>query len=176
MTHVDWVIVGFVAFMALVGLRRGLIGSVLSLAGLAAGAVIGSRVAPHVLAHTTAAHYSALVGMGGAIVGAVVLQMVARMAAGFFRAGLRLAPPLHLLDSLGGLAAGAVSGLTLAWVAGAVVTQIPGHSSWKSDAHASKVLHRLNQVAPPHDVLKLKAALLLRLPDSGTLEVGNADG
>src|SRR5581483_10484435 len=163
MTHVDWGIVGFAAFTALIGFRRGLIGTALSLAGLAAGAVFGARVAPHVLAHTTAAHYSALVGLGGAIVGAVVLQMAARMVAGFFRAGLRLAPPLHLLDSLGGLAAGAAWGLALAWVAGAVVTQIPGHSTWKSDAHASKVLHRLNEMAPPSDVLRLRATLFERL-------------
>jgi membrane protein required for colicin V production len=162
MTHVDWGIVGFVVFTALVGLRRGLIGTVLSLAGLAAGAVVGARVAPHFLAHTTASHYSSLVGLGGAIVGAIVLQVAARMVAGFFRAGLRLAPPLHLLDSLGGLVAGAAWGLVLVWVAGAVVTQIPDHSKWKTDAHTSKVLHRLNAIAPPHDVLKLRASLFER--------------
>jgi uncharacterized membrane protein required for colicin V production len=164
MTTIDWVIVGFAAFTGLVGLRRGLIGTVLSLAGLAAGAVIGARIAPHLLAHTAASHYSALVGLGGAIVGAMVLQAVAGIVAGFFRAGLRLAPPLRLLDSLGGLVAGAAWGLVLAWVVGAVAVQVPGHPTWERDVHRSKVLRRLDKIAPPHDLLKLRASLLDRLP------------
>jgi len=161
MTTVDWVIVGFAAFTALMGFRRGLVGTLLSFAGLAAGAVIGARVAPHLLAHTTASHYSALVGLGGAIAGALVLQVVAGIVGSFFRAGLRLAPPLHLLDSLGGFVVGAVWGLALAWVVGAVATQVPGHTKWAREARQSKVLHRLNEIAPPRDVLRLRASLLL---------------
>ena len=49
MTRLDWIIVGFAAFTALMGYRRGLVRAALSLAGLAAGAVIGARIAPHVL-------------------------------------------------------------------------------------------------------------------------------
>jgi len=160
MTTIDWVIVGFAAFTGLVGLRRGLVATVLSFAGLAAGAVIGARVAPHVLAHTAASHYSALVGLGGAVVGALLLQAVTGLAGSLFRTGLRLAPPLRMLDSLGGLVAGAAWGLALAWVVGAVLTQVPGHPSWKRDARRSKVLHRLDQIAPPRDVLRLRASLL----------------
>ena len=163
MSTLDWVIVGFAVFTGLVGFRRGLVQTMLSLAGLAAGAVIGARVAPHILAHTTANHYSALIGLGGALVGAVVLQFAATIIGRLFRAGLHLAPPLRLLDSLGGLAAGAVWGLALAWVAGAVATQVPDHPRWKREAHQSKVLHRLNEIAPPHDVLRLRASLLERL-------------
>ena len=164
MTRVDWVIVGFVVVTALLGFRRGLLKTVLSLAGFAAGAVVGARVAPRVLAHSTSSHYSALIGLGGAVVLAIVFQLVAGMVAGFFRASLRLAPPLRLLDSLGGLAAGAVWGLVLAWVVGAVALQIPGHPNWARDARRSEVLHRLDKIVPPHDVLKLRASLVDRLP------------
>src|SRR4051812_208080 len=158
MTTLDWIIVGFASFTALLGYRRGLVRTVLSLAGLALGAIVGARVAPHVL--TWAGHYAPLVG---ALFGAVVFQLVAAIVGGMFRAGLRLAPPLRLLDSLGGLAAGAVWGLVLAWVAGAVVAQVPAHPQWKRDAHQSKVLHRLNEIAPPHDVLRLRASLVARI-------------
>ena len=58
-------------------------------------------------------------------------------------------------------AAGVAWVLTLAWVAGAVATQIPGHPQWEREAHRSKVLHRLNALVPPGEVLRLRAALLL---------------
>ena len=160
MTTLDWIVVGFAALTALAGLRRGLIRTVLSLAGLAAGAVVGARVAPHLL-HHAASHYAALVGLGGALTGAVLLQAVASIIGGFLRGGLRFAPPLRLLDSLGGLVAGAAWGLALAWVAGAVAVQIPGHHRWALDVRGSQVLRRLDKIAPPRDVLRLHASLLL---------------
>jgi uncharacterized membrane protein required for colicin V production len=147
----------------LAGLRRGLIRTVLSLAGLVAGAVAGARVAPHLLHHGAYSHYSALVGLGGGVAGAVLLQAAASIVGGFLRTGLRFAPPLRLLDSLGGLAAGAAWGLALAWVVGAVAVQIPGHPRWALEVHRSHVFHRLNEIAPPSDVLQLRASLLNQL-------------
>jgi uncharacterized membrane protein required for colicin V production len=160
MTRIDWIIVGFAVVASLSGFRRGLIKTVLAFAGLVVGAVVGSRVAPHLLAHTAASHYSALVGLGGAFLGAMLLQSVAALVGGFIRTGLRFAPPLRLFDSLGGLVAGAATGLALAWVVGAVAVQVPGHPSWVREARDSKVLHRLNTIAPPKDVLKIRASLL----------------
>jgi uncharacterized membrane protein required for colicin V production len=164
MTRLDWIVLGFAAFTGLVGFRRGLVRTALSLAGLAAGAVIGARVAPHLLHHSAATHYAALIGLGGAVAGAVLLQAAASIVGGLLRTGLRFAPPLRLLDSLGGLVAGAAWGLALVWVAGAVATQIPGHGSWHRQARESHVLQRLNEIAPPRDVLRLRASLLARLP------------
>jgi uncharacterized membrane protein required for colicin V production len=164
MTRVDWIILAFTAFTAFTGYRRGLVRTVLGFAGFAAGAVIGSRLAPHLLHHTAASHYSALVGLGGAVVGATVLRIAAALAGGPVRTGLRFAPPLRSLDSIGGAVAGAATGLALAWVAGAVAAQVPDHPKWAREAHQSKVLHRLNQIAPPKDVLRLRASLLARLP------------
>jgi len=164
MTRLDWIIAAFAAFTAFRGYRRGLVRTVLSFVGLAAGAVIGARVAPHLLAHTTASHYSALIGLGTALAGAMLFRFAAVLAGGMFRRGLQLAPPLRMLDSLGGLAAGLVSGLVLAWVVGAVAVQVPDHPKWARAAHQSKVLTRLNKIAPPRDVLRLRASLLAQLP------------
>ena len=47
MTRVDWTIIAVAAFGGLLGFRRGLIRTVLSFVGLAAGAVFGARLAPH---------------------------------------------------------------------------------------------------------------------------------
>ena len=162
MTRLDWIIVGFTAFTALAGFRQGLVRSVLALAGLAAGAVIGARLAPHFLHRGPHSPYTAVIGFAGALVGASLLHALASMVGGTLRSTLRLAPPLRLLDSVGGLAVGALWGLVLAWVVGAVAVQIPGHANWRRDAHRSHVLQHLNRVAPPRDVLKLRASLLER--------------
>ena len=164
MTRLDWIIVGFAAFTALTGYRRGLVRTVFQFAGLAAGAVIGARIAPHFLARTNASHYSALIGLIAGLAGALLFRVGAVLLGGMFRRGLRFAPPLRLLDSLGGLAVGAAWALALAWVVGAVAVQVPDHPKWARAAHQSKVLDRLNQIAPPSDVLRLRASLLAHLP------------
>jgi len=162
MTKLDWIIVGFAAFTALAGFRQGLVRSLLSLAGLAVGAVVGARVAPHLLHHGAHSPYTALIGFVGALVGASVLHTAASSIGGMLRSTLHFAPPLRLLDSLGGLLVGAAWGLVLVWVVGAVAVQMPGHANWHRDAHRSHVLRHLNALAPPSDVLRLRAALLER--------------
>jgi len=156
-TRVDLIIVGFAALTALLGFRRGLIRTVLSLLGLALGAMIGARLAQHLL--NSGDGYAGLIALGGAIVGAELVQMGAGIVGRSMRAGLRLAPPLHLLDSIGGLAAGAAWGLALAWVAGAFALQIPNHKNWHREARRSQVLQRLNEIAPPSELLRLRSGL-----------------
>jgi len=167
MTTIDWVIVAFAAATAVAGFRRGLVGSALALAGLMLGAVIGARVAPHLLASGMKPKYPALVGLGGAVTGAALFHALAGLLSGTLRIGLRLAPPLRVLDSFGGLVAGAAWGLALVWVAGAVAVQFPGHPGWRRDARDSSVLHHLNLLAPPTDVLRLKTNLLERVQAAG---------
>lgn len=164
MTRLDWIILGFAAFTALMGFRRGLIVTLLSLAGLAVGALVGARVAPHFLSGGKHSEYTALIGLAGAVAGASILQVAATTVGGLLRSTLRLAPPLRLLDSLGGLVAGAAWGLALAWVVGAVAIQLPGHSNWRREARHSRVLHHLNEYVPPRTVLKIRAGLAARLP------------
>jgi uncharacterized membrane protein required for colicin V production len=158
-TRFDWIIVGFAAFTALMGCRRGFVRSACSLAGLALGAVLGARAAPQFLAGGAHSRYTALIGLAGAVAGALVFQTAAGIVGGILRSSLRLAPPLGALDSAAGLVLGAAWGLALAWVVGAVAVQVPGHADWRRQAHDSQVLHRLNEVAPPRDLLRLRPSL-----------------
>ncbi len=154
MTRVDWIALAIAALAALSGLRRGLIATALSFAGLAAGAVVGARAAPHFLSGGSLSPYTPLAGFVGALVGAFVLQAVAGIAGSFARGGLAVIPPLRMLDSLGGLLAGAALGFGLVWVAGAVLLQLPGQTSLRSEVQSSVVLQRLNEIAPPRTVLR----------------------
>ena len=154
MTRVDWIALAIAGLSALSGLKRGLIATALSLAGLAAGAVLGARLAPHFLHNGAASPYTPLVGLGGAVVGALLLQTVASMIGSFARGALAVIPPLRMLDSLGGFAAGAALGLAIVWVAGAVLLQLPGQTKLRAEVQKSLILQRLNTIAPPRTVLR----------------------
>jgi uncharacterized membrane protein required for colicin V production len=153
-TGVDWIALAIAGLAALAGLRRGLVATVLSLAGLALGAVVGARLAPHFLHGGSSSPYTPLAGLAGAVVGAVLFQTLASVAGSFARGGLLTVPPLRLLDTLGGLVAGAVLGLATVWVAGAVLLQLPGQTSLRREAQRSLILQRLNRIAPPSTVLR----------------------
>ncbi|HEV2593555.1 MAG TPA: CvpA family protein [Gaiellaceae bacterium] len=154
MTRVDWIALAIAALGALTGLRRGLIATALSLGGLAAGAVMGARVAPHFLHGGAQSPYTSVAALVGALVGASVLQGVAGIAGSFARGGLALIPPLRLLDTVGGAVLGAAMGLALAWVAGAMLLQLPGQTQIRHEIQQSVVLQRLNRIAPPSTVLR----------------------
>jgi uncharacterized membrane protein required for colicin V production len=153
-TRVDWIALVVAGLSALSGLKRGLIATALSLAGLVAGAVLGARLAPHFLNNGASSPYTPLAGLAGAAVGAILLQSLASVAGSFARGALAVVPPLRLLDTLGGLAAGAVLGLATVWVAGAVLLQLPGQTKLRQEVQRSTILQRLNTIAPPRTVLR----------------------
>jgi S1-C subfamily serine protease len=155
---VDWIALAVVALSALAGWRRGLVLSALSLAGLVAGAYLGSRIAPHLLRGGAASRWTALAGLIGALVGALVLQAAAAIAGSFVRGGLRLTP-LRLLDSLGGIVFGALAGLAMVWVCAAVVLLLPGQTELRREVVSSKVITRLNEIVPPERILNLLARI-----------------
>ena len=157
MTRVDWVAAAIVVLGALSGLRRGLVATALSLGGLIAGALIGARIAPHLLHGGADSPYTPLAGLVGALVGASLLQWAASVAGSFARGGLSVIPPLRFLDSVGGFVVGAGLGLALVWVAGAALLLIPGESRLRTEVQQSTILHRLNEVAPPRTVLRALA-------------------
>jgi uncharacterized membrane protein required for colicin V production len=152
-SELDWIILAVVGLTAWAGFRRGIIATALSLAGLLLGGVVGARLAPHFLEHGVSSRYTALVGLGCAFGGVIAFQMLANLLGRAIRGGLHLLPPLHLLDSIGGLLVGAAWGLALVWIVGAVVLQIPGHPKWRHAVRQSQFMQRLDQVAPPHDIL-----------------------
>jgi S1-C subfamily serine protease len=153
-TRVDWIALAIMGLSALAGLKRGLIATALSLGGLAAGGILGARLAPHFLHNGSLSPYTPVVALVGALVGATLLQSVASMAGSLARGGLSVIPPLRALDSVGGLIAGAALGLALVWVAGAVLLQVPGQTRLRAEVQHSRILQRLNEVAPPSTVLR----------------------
>ena len=157
MTRLDGFIIAFAVVAGLLGYRRGLVGMALSFIGLFLGAVIGARIAPHVVNHGSNSRYTAVAGLIGAFVGIAALGVVTAIVARLVRGSLRLLPPLHLLDSLGGAAVGALCGLALVWIAGAIALQVPMHdSSLRHQVQQSKVLRRMNKIAPPGSLLRVQ--------------------
>jgi S1-C subfamily serine protease len=155
---VDWIALAVVAVSALAGWRRGLVLSALSLAGLVAGAYLGSRIAPHLLSGGSTSRWTPVVGLIGALVGAVLVQWLAIFAGSFIRGGLRLTP-LRLLDSLGGVVFGALAGLAIVWVCAAVALLLPGQTQLRREVVRSEVVTRLNEIVPPERILNLLARI-----------------
>jgi len=151
-TRVDWIAIAVVAVAAFLGFRKGLVASALSLAGVVVGAYLGARLAPHVLPGGNSP-FTPLVGLGGAAVGAVFLEMIGTMAGSSLRGTLRV-PPLRLLDSLGGFAVGSAAGLALVWIAGAVALHFPGQREGRRAVQQSLVLTELNRLVPPSRIME----------------------
>ncbi len=147
-TTLDWVALAFVALAALIGLRKGLIASALSAIGIAAGAVLGSRLAPLVLPGGDESPYTPLVGLLGAAVGALLLETVATLGGSVIRRSLVI-PPFRALDSLGGFVLGGAAGLAVVWVAGAAALHFPGQTQLRQAAQRSTILGELNRIVPP---------------------------
>jgi S1-C subfamily serine protease len=158
LTTVDWIALALILLSAVGGWRRGLIASVLSLAGLAAGAYAGSRVAPHLLSGGAASQWAAVASLVGAIFGAVLGQTIAGIAGSFLRGGLRLTP-FRLFDSVGGLIVGAFTGLALVWVLGATALLVPGQTRLRHAVQRSALVRRLDETVPPRSVLNLLARI-----------------
>jgi S1-C subfamily serine protease len=151
-TRLDWIAVGFVGLTALYGLRRGLVASALSAAAIVAGAVLGARLAPHLLHGGAHSPYTPLAALAGAAVLAIVLEGLASFAGSAARTSLRVTP-LGPVDSLGGLVLGAMAGLAIVWVAGAVALLLPGQTELRQSAQQSLIVRQLNSLAKPRRVL-----------------------
>jgi S1-C subfamily serine protease len=147
LTALDWGIVVFTVFMAVWGYAQGLIVGFLSLAGFALGAVVGSRVAPHLLHDGSHSPYAPLVALAGALLVGGVLASGLELL-GFRLRGL-LGASLGVLDGLGGALLVGALGLAMAWVAGSVALNTPGASGLREPIQRSAVLKRLNATLPP---------------------------
>ena len=152
MTTVDWIAAGVIALAAISGLRRGLIGGVLGLAGIAIGAYLGAKLAPEFLSGAESP-YTPLVALGGAVVLVILLQSVASMAGSAIRTSLFALPPLRWLDSVGGLVLGAAAGAAIVWVLGAVALHLPGQRELREEVQRSRILGEINERVPPSRLL-----------------------
>jgi S1-C subfamily serine protease len=155
-TTVDWISIGLILLFAIGGWRRGLIASALSLVGLAAGAYLGSKVAPHLLRSGAASQWTPVASLIGAVIGATLLQTLAALAGSFLRGGLRLSP-FRLFDSMAGVVFGGVTGVAFVWVLGATALLLPGHTSLRREVARSVIVRRLDEALPPRRALNLLA-------------------
>jgi S1-C subfamily serine protease len=151
-TGLDWIIVAFAVLLAVYGALQGFIVGVLSLAGFAAGAVVGSRLAPLVLHGGARSPYAPVLGLAGALlVGGLLAAGLGGLGE---RARLRMpAGPLIGADAVLGAALGAAMALAVVWVAGAVALQTPGARQLRHDVQRSGVLRWLNDRLPPSGVI-----------------------
>lgn len=148
-TVLDWAIVAFTVALGMWGYRQGLIVGAMTLLGFAAGAFLGSRIGPLVLAKGSESPYAPLcAALGALLAGAMVAVAVESVALGV-RAKVIRRPVLHLADGAGGAALIASVALGLAWVFGAVALHAPGTARLRADVQDSVILRSLNEVLPP---------------------------
>jgi hypothetical protein len=155
---VDGIAIVVVLIAAFGGLRRGLVLSAFSLIGLAAGAYVGSRVAPHVLHGGSTSKWTPAAGLIGAVIGATLLQFAALFAGSFIRGGLKLAP-LRLIDTAGGLLLGTAIGLGIVWVGASVALLTPGETRIRQEVERSAIVKHLDAALPPRTLLNLLARI-----------------
>ncbi len=156
MNFADWVAIAIVLLAAVGGMRRGLVLSAFSLVGLAAGAYVGSRIAPHVLHGGSSSTWTPVAGLVGAVLGAMLLQFGALVLGSFIRGGMRLTP-LRALDSAGGLLLGGAIGLAIVWVGASVALLSPGQTRLRQEVAHSAIVRQLDSALPPRTLLNLLA-------------------
>jgi S1-C subfamily serine protease len=147
-TTVDWVIVAFVALLAVYGYLQGFLVGALSLAGFVIGAFVGTRLANLLVPHGDHSRYAPLFGLLGALLAGGVLATGLEGIGVRARAALRL-PGLRTVDGILGAALTACVGLGIAWILGAVALQSAGSSTLRADIQSSAILRQLNQILPP---------------------------
>jgi uncharacterized membrane protein required for colicin V production len=157
-TKVDLIALGFVALSAFIGWKKGLLASALSVAGIVLGAWLGSRLAPALLQGGRTSPYTPLAALAGAAVGAILLETLGTLAGTSLRSRIRK-PRLTTFDAFGGLALGALAGLAIVWVLGAVALLLPGQADLRHGAQKSALLRRLNEVVSPEKVLNALARI-----------------
>jgi hypothetical protein len=147
LTGLDWIILAFVALMAIWGFGQGLIAGGLALAGFAAGAFIGSRLGPLVLEDGSESPYAPLSALLGALlIGGLLATGLEALG---FQLRRRLGDRLGVVDGVGGSVLVAGLGLFLVWIAGAVALQTPGARELREPIQRSAILKELNATLPP---------------------------
>jgi S1-C subfamily serine protease len=147
-TGLDWIILAFVALLAVYGYGQGFVVGALSLAGFLAGAFAGSRIAPLLLDEGARSPYAPLFALVGAVLGGTLLAVGLESLGRRVRSVIDVSVIGAVDGLLGAVLSGAV-GFGLAWLFGAVALQTPGARELRSDIQRSAILSRLNDVLPP---------------------------
>ena len=157
MTIVDWLAVALVLVAALGGAAQGFVWSSLSLVGLAVGAVVGGRIAPLLLAGGAHSQYAPVIALAGAVTFALVFEVIGSTVGAALRRRERRF--LREADSMAGVIAGALIGLVVVWVLGAMALQLPGQTKLRRAVQRSLVLRHLNAIVPPGTILNALARI-----------------
>ncbi|HEV7943407.1 MAG TPA: MarP family serine protease [Solirubrobacteraceae bacterium] len=163
MTELDWIVVLFALALAWLGYRQGFIVGVLSFAGFAAGAFIGTRLGPSLLPHGASSPYAPAFGLLGALLAGAILASGLEGVGRHLRRVLPL-PGLRLIDGGMGALLSVVIALGVVWIIAAVLAQVPGQSTLRSDIQRSLILRTLNSVLPPSGPILNALARLDPLP------------
>jgi len=156
MTPLDYVIVAVAALFGVVGFARGFLIGVLSLAGFAGGAYLGTRFGPQLLDDGNSSPFAPLFGLLGALIGGTILSAGAEGIGGRMRETIRN-PGVGLVDGLLGAGLAVALALGLAWLLGVIALQTPGLRDLRREIQRSEILTRLNDVLPSEEVLKALA-------------------
>jgi len=157
-TVLDVLALVLVLLAALAGYRKGLLAGALSVAGIVLGAWVGSRLGPELLSGGQRSPYQPLAALAGAAVCAILLETLGTIAGSALRGDVRFSP-WRPFDNAGGLVLGAISGLVVIWVLGAVALFIPGQPGLRRAAQRSTFLRHLNDVVPPRELLGVLARI-----------------
>ena len=156
MTTIDFIIIAFAAFFALVGFARGFLIGALSLAGFAAGAYLGTRFGPQLLHDGHQSPFAPLFGLLGALIGGTIISAGAEGIAGAVREAM-VSPVLRTVDGLAGSVLAIALALGIAWLLSVIVLQTPGVRQYRRDIQRSAILQQLNAILPADSVLKALA-------------------
>ena len=144
----DWVIIGFTVLLAVYGYLQGFLVGALSLLGFAAGAFLGTRVAPLLLHGGDRSQYAPLFGLVGALLVGGVCASGLEGFGGRLRARMVL-PGFRAFDGLLGAVFTAGVALGIVWIVGAVAFNTSSSVPVRDDIRGSEILRALDRVLPP---------------------------
>lgn len=155
MTVVDVIVLAWLLAWCVIGLARGMTEQLLSLGGLAAGAVVGGRLTPELLDGRVASEWVPVAALAGAVLGALLVQGLVLQLARPLVAAARTGP-VAPLDHAGGALVGLALGLALAWLVAAAAVYQGGHragSELREGVQRSAILSRTLAAVPPDRLL-----------------------
>jgi S1-C subfamily serine protease len=155
LTALDWIILAFCAAMAVWGSQHGLIVAALSLAGFAAGAFVGSRIGPELLADGSQSPYAPLITLMAAVLLGGIAALGMEGLARVLHARIIRRRATFTLDGAGGAVLFFALGLALAWLFGAVALNTPGLAEVRHAVQRSEILGGLNDAFPPSGVIRV---------------------
>nr|WP_128617334.1 acid resistance serine protease MarP [Mycobacterium lepraemurium] len=151
MTPSQWLDVAVlaVAFIAAIsGWRSGALGSLLSFVGVLLGAIAGVLLAPHLVSHIAAPRAKLFAALF-LILALVVIGQVAGVVLGRAVRGAIRSRSIRTVDSVIGVGVQLVVVLTAAWLLATPLTQSKDQPELAAAVRGSRVLAKVNEVAPP---------------------------